>query len=115
MPAESRLLLSGRPADVCVVRPGGGALTSNLPGLSPHGRLVIARLENTRLQPGQVLETIRHWERLVRDPAHRLYDPRFCPDETPTSSRHSSTESTNAGDGDRRTRDITQLWSASVG
>ncbi|MEU4287001.1 hypothetical protein AB0E63_02165 [Kribbella sp. NPDC026596] len=50
---------------------------SNLPGLSPHGRVVIARLENTRLQPGQVREAIDHWERFVRDPAHRLYDPRY--------------------------------------
>ena len=50
---------------------------SDLPGLSLHGRLVIARLENTRLQTGQVLEAIRHWERFVRDPAHRLYDPRY--------------------------------------
>lgn len=47
---------------------------SNLPGLSPLGRVVIARLENTRLRPGQVGEAIDHWERFVRDPAHRLYD-----------------------------------------
>jgi hypothetical protein len=50
---------------------------SNLPGLSPFGRVVIARLENTRLRPGQVAEAIDHWERFVRDPAHRLYDPRY--------------------------------------
>lgn len=47
---------------------------SNLPGLSPLGRMVIARLENTRLQPGQVREAIEHWERFVRNPAHRLFD-----------------------------------------
>ena len=50
---------------------------SNLPGLSTHGRVVIARLENTRLRRGQVGEAIDHWERFVRDPAHRLYDPRY--------------------------------------
>ncbi|WP_460660627.1 hypothetical protein [Kribbella swartbergensis] len=50
---------------------------SNLPGLSPHGRVVIAQLENTRLRPGQVAEAIDCWERFVRDPAHRLYDPRY--------------------------------------
>jgi hypothetical protein len=47
------------------------------PGLSPLGRVVIARLEHTRLWPGQVREAIEHWERFVRDPAHRLYDPRY--------------------------------------
>jgi hypothetical protein len=50
---------------------------SHLHGLSPHGRRVIARLENTRLRPGQVLEAIRYWEQFVRDPAHRLFDPRY--------------------------------------
>lgn len=50
---------------------------SNLPGLSPLGKTVIARLENTRLRPGQVQEAIQHWERFVRDPAHRLYDPSY--------------------------------------
>jgi hypothetical protein len=50
---------------------------SDLPGVSPFGRVVIARLENTRLQPGQVREAIEHWERFVRDPAHRLYDSQY--------------------------------------
>lgn len=50
---------------------------SNLPGMSPLGRKVIARLENTRLWPGQIEEAIDHWERFVHDPAHRLYDQRY--------------------------------------
>ncbi|MEV0298619.1 hypothetical protein [Nocardia sp. NPDC050710] len=61
---------------------------SHVPGLSPHGRVVLAGLERTRLSPGRTASALRHWRHFVRDPYHRLWDPRYegcgiwecCPD-----------------------------------
>ncbi|MFG1638705.1 hypothetical protein ACGFMK_00295 [Amycolatopsis sp. NPDC049252] len=48
---------------------------------------MIARLERTRLHPGAAAEALLAWARFVRDPMHRLWDPRYgcgvpecCPD-----------------------------------
>jgi hypothetical protein len=50
---------------------------SNLPGLSPHGRMALAGLERTRLWPGAAEEAWRIWEGFVRSPYHRIYDYRY--------------------------------------
>ena len=42
--------------------------------MSPHGRVVITRLERTRFFPGQVGIALREWEILVRRPEHRMLD-----------------------------------------
>lgn len=50
---------------------------SNLPGLSPHGRAVLAYLEHTRFWPGAAADALRIWERFVRSPYHRIHDYRY--------------------------------------
>lgn len=50
---------------------------SDLPGLSPLGRNVIAYLLNKSRRPDQIREAIQRWERVVRDPAHRLQDSSY--------------------------------------
>lgn len=50
---------------------------SNLPGLSPHGRVVLAGIERTRLWPGAAEEAWREWEGFVRSAYHRVYDYRY--------------------------------------
>src|SRR5215831_16477319 len=64
-----------------------GRRVSQFPGLSSRGRAVIARLEHTRLRPGQTEEVLWLWRMFLRDPYHRLWDPRYgcgywecCPD-----------------------------------
>jgi hypothetical protein len=65
--------------------PAGG---ERIPGLSPYGHVVVARLEHARLGPGRTASALRHWRNFVRDPGHRLYDPSYegcgvwecCPD-----------------------------------
>lgn len=60
---------------------------ATLPGLTARGRASIARLERTRLWPGAAHEALTTWDRFLRDPAHRLFDPTYgcgvlacCPD-----------------------------------
>jgi hypothetical protein len=50
---------------------------SQFPGLSPHGRCVVARLEHTRFVPGRAEQALRLWRGFMRDPDHRLRDPRY--------------------------------------
>src|ERR1700754_642338 len=47
---------------------------SNLPGLSPHGRTVLAFLERTRLWPGATEQALGLWAEFIRSPHHRIYD-----------------------------------------
>lgn len=52
---------------------------SRLPGLSPRGRAVLARLECTRLWPGAAGEALQYWSAYVRDPYARQWDrPDSC-------------------------------------
>jgi hypothetical protein len=58
-----------------------------IPGLSPRGIAAIARFEHDRLWPGAAREALDAWTLLVRDPYHRLFDPKYgcgvpmcCPD-----------------------------------
>lgn len=68
--------------------PFGPLRVSQFPGLSPHGRCVIARLEHTRLMPRQTEQALKSWRGFMRDPYHRLRDSRYegcgywecCPD-----------------------------------
>lgn len=53
----------------CLVRK-----TSQLLGLSPHGRAVLAGLECTRLWPGAAEEALRYWTAYIRDPYARRWD-----------------------------------------
>lgn len=55
--------------------------------LSARGRACLARLEHTRLWPGAAAEALDALARFVRDPVHRIWDPRSgcgvpqcCPD-----------------------------------
>jgi hypothetical protein len=57
--------------------PFGPRRVSQFPGLSARGRAVLARLEHTRLWPGQTEEALRLWRLFLRDPCHRLWDPRY--------------------------------------
>jgi hypothetical protein len=57
--------------------PFGPLRVSQFPGLSPHGRCVIARLEHTRLMPRQTEEALQAWRAFMRSPYHRLWDPRY--------------------------------------
>lgn len=41
---------------------------------SPRGRACLARLESTRLHPGDAVRALRAWELHLRDPIHRLWD-----------------------------------------
>nr|BFE32424.1 hypothetical protein GCM10010200_046750 [Actinomadura rugatobispora] len=43
------------------------------PHMSGRGRLVLASLEHTRLQPGEAREAWEIWAHAVRQPEHRLY------------------------------------------
>ncbi|GAA3928174.1 hypothetical protein GCM10023085_06670 [Actinomadura viridis] len=43
------------------------------PGMSVRGRLVLARLEHTRLHAGEASEAWEIWAHAVRQPEHRLY------------------------------------------
>lgn len=54
-----------------------GGQVSRIAGLSPHGRVVLARLERKWLSPGKVEEALRIWEAHLRDPYRRLYDPQY--------------------------------------
>jgi hypothetical protein len=61
--------------------------TSVIAGLSPQGLRAIAHLERSRFHPGAVAQALRSWSLFVRDPWHRLWDPRCgcgimecCPD-----------------------------------
>lgn len=56
-------------------------------GLSVRGNACLRDLERTRLWPGAAAEALEAWERFVRDPMHRLWDPQYgcgemqcCPD-----------------------------------
>jgi hypothetical protein len=68
--------------------PLGPQRASQFPCLSPHGRYVIARLEHTRLMPRQTEQALKFWRGFMRNPYHRLWDPRYegcgywecCPD-----------------------------------
>lgn len=58
-----------------------------IPGLSARGTAAIARLESRRLWPGAAREALDAWALFLRDPYHRLYDPKYgcgepmcCPD-----------------------------------
>ena len=57
--------------------PFGPLRVSQFPGLSPHGRCVVARLEHTCLMPGQAEEALKFWRAFMRNPYHRLWDPRY--------------------------------------
>jgi hypothetical protein len=68
-------------------RAGAELDASAISGLSPHGRLVVARLEYSRFWPGAAAEALISWAWIMRDPYHRLFDPemgcgvmRCCPD-----------------------------------
>ena len=57
------------------------------PGLSRRGTAAIVQLERTRWWPGACHEAQRAWAGFLRDPYHRLFDPRHgcgeplcCPD-----------------------------------
>jgi hypothetical protein len=54
-----------------------GGRVSQIAGLSPHGRVVLARLERKRFWPGKVEAGLRLWEEHLRSPYRRLYDPRY--------------------------------------
>jgi hypothetical protein len=77
---QARLLVSQGPF--------GPQRVSQFPGLSPHGRCVIAQLEHTRLMPRQAEQALKFWRGFMRSPYHRLWDPRYggcgiwecCPD-----------------------------------
>ena len=56
-------------------------------GLSPRGLAAIVRLERERFWPGAARQALDAWERFLRDPYHRLFDPAYgcsilacCPD-----------------------------------
>jgi hypothetical protein len=66
---HARLLLGNGP--LWLIR------VSQVPGLSPHGRTVIARLEHTRLRRRQTEEALQLWRGFMRNPYHRLWDPRY--------------------------------------
>lgn len=58
-----------------------------IPGLSSRGAAAIARFEHDRLWPGAARELLDAWALFIRDPYHRLFDPRYgcgepmcCPD-----------------------------------
>jgi hypothetical protein len=52
---------------------------SELPGLSPRGRAGLARLEVTRLWPGQAEEALRYWREYRRNPNSQRWDrPDSC-------------------------------------
>jgi hypothetical protein len=47
--------------------------------VSAHGRAVLARLEVTRLWPGQAEEALQHWRAYLRDPYASPWDkPDSC-------------------------------------
>lgn len=54
-----------------------GHAVATVPGLSARGRAAIACLERTRFWPGAVAQALDSWSRFVRDPIHRLWDPRY--------------------------------------
>jgi len=56
----------------------GSGEISQLPGLSPRGRAVLAGLESTRLLPGQVQEALWYWRVYLRDPRARRWDRPDC-------------------------------------
>ncbi|WP_156325783.1 hypothetical protein [Nonomuraea sp. SBT364] len=49
----------------------------HIPGISARGRDAIARLERTRLRPSAAADALQAWSLFVRDPVHRLFDPRW--------------------------------------
>jgi hypothetical protein len=58
---------------------GAAGKASQLPGLSPRGRTVLASLEHTRLWPGQAEQALRYWRVYQRDPyARRWGRPDSC-------------------------------------
>jgi hypothetical protein len=56
-----------------VVTTDGTDRVSQLPGLSPRGRAVLAGLEHTRLWPRQAEQALLYWRGYLRDP----YAPRW--------------------------------------
>jgi hypothetical protein len=56
---------------------GATVRTSKLPGLSPRGRTILARLEHCRLWPGATAEALQLWAGFVRHPYHRVYDYKY--------------------------------------
>ncbi len=57
----------------------GQRRVSQLPGLSPRGRAILAFLEHDRLWPGQAEDALRLWRAYVRDPYHQRWDrPNDC-------------------------------------
>jgi hypothetical protein len=57
----------------------GPGRVSELPGLSPRGRAVLARLEVTRLWPGKAEQALRYWREYQRAPHARRWDrPDSC-------------------------------------
>ena len=58
---------------------GGPVRVSQLPGLSPRGRAVLARLEFTRLWPQAAEQALGYWRHYRRDPYNRRWDrPDAC-------------------------------------
>jgi hypothetical protein len=54
---------------------------SQLPGLSPRGRAVLASLESSRLWPKAAEQALRYWRAYQRDPYARRWDrPDSCGD-----------------------------------
>ena len=58
-----------------------------IPGLSPRGLAAVVHHERRRLWPGAAREALDAWQRFLRDPYHRLFDPadgcgllQCCPD-----------------------------------
>jgi hypothetical protein len=58
-----------------------------IPGLSPQGVAAIVRFERRRYWPGAAREAFDAWTLFLRDPYHRLFDPKSgcgilmcCPD-----------------------------------
>jgi hypothetical protein len=56
---------------------GATVRVSKVPGLSPWGRTVLARLEHHHLWPGATTDALQKWEGFVRSPYHRLYDTKY--------------------------------------
>lgn len=53
---------------------GSPARAPLIPGLSPHGNAILARLERRRRWPGTVAEALRVYGTFVRRPDHPIYD-----------------------------------------
>ena len=59
----------------------GTGNVSQLPGVSPRGRAVLADLEHTRLWPRSAEQALRYWRAYLHDPYSRRWDrPDSCGD-----------------------------------